>query len=206
MLRLGDMTVLERPPAKLLKALAVIADGLHQGFDLQPRIQPGKSKESCVLCALTVRDFLRKVGFERARVAPVFTGMWAWDGDKPLHSLGMGEPDDTQRREGHWPGHMVVVAAGYVIDTTLYGAVRPAWPQLTPMMAVPTGTSQHRWKGLRLIAGASLEDSDRPGYAFDVFWFDNPSNTSWHAGPDCERARRMPVVEAMAARFGVWEG
>jgi hypothetical protein len=36
----GDMLVIDAPPPKLLKALGVIAAGLHQSFAKQPEIAP----------------------------------------------------------------------------------------------------------------------------------------------------------------------
>ena len=50
-MQLGEMQVIGSPPAKLGKALAVIADTLHPAFAHDPRITPGISKESCVLCS-----------------------------------------------------------------------------------------------------------------------------------------------------------
>ena len=50
-MQLGEMQVIGSPPAKLAKALAVIADTLHPAFAHDPRITPGISKESCVLCS-----------------------------------------------------------------------------------------------------------------------------------------------------------
>jgi hypothetical protein len=74
-IRLGDMMVMGRPPRELLKALATIAGTLHPAFDSHPRIAPGKSKESCVLCSLAVRDFFNNIGFDDAAVRPVFVVM-----------------------------------------------------------------------------------------------------------------------------------
>src|SRR5262252_7800728 len=128
--RLGDMMVVGNPPAKLWKALAVIADALHPSFELEPRIAPGISKSSCVICALTVRDFLRAIGFDMARVAPVCAVMWASENGKQLHSLGIGHPDDDSAFADRWSGHLVVVIGAFLIDATLYGAQRPQWPDL----------------------------------------------------------------------------
>ena len=50
-MQLGDMQVIGSPPAKLAKALAVIADTPHPAFAHDPRITPGIWKESCVLCS-----------------------------------------------------------------------------------------------------------------------------------------------------------
>lgn len=202
---LGDMLVIGEPPPKLWKALAVIAAELHPGFAAQPRFKPGASRESCVLCSLAVRDFLRAVGFVRAEVLPVCTVMWATEGGKDLHSLGMGHPDNWRAGvdRDKWPGHMVVSVLDHLIDTTLYNANRPVWPQLPGMIAAQRcERARAHWMGLDLIAGIALDDSDRPSYQFTVSWFDTPCRTNWRAGPDCERERRKSVVAAMVARFG----
>lgn len=201
-MQLGDMLVIGEPPARLLRPLAVIADGLHRGFELQPNIRPGISKESCVLCALTVRDVLREAGFERARVAPVATIMWATENGKELHSLGIGDPDDQRSAPAdRWVGHLVVVAAGYLIDATLYRAIRPAWSDMSPMIALPLNPkrSHRRIRMLDVLAGGVFTDDERPGYEFHVVWLDNPTNKGWLAGPDRESARRAGVVDALLA-------
>src|SRR5688572_10816402 len=69
-MQLGDMEVGGQPPAKLVKALATIASGLHPAFDALPWIAPGKSKNSCVLTSLAIREFLFRIGYGDARVVP----------------------------------------------------------------------------------------------------------------------------------------
>ena len=56
-----------------------------------------------------------------------------------------------------------------------------------------------------MVVSDSDDDLTR-AYMCTVGWYDNPTNTSWRAGPDCERARRLPVVQAMFERFGKWSG
>jgi hypothetical protein len=166
-----------------------------------------KSKESCVLCSLTVRDFLRRVGFD-ANVRSVATIMRATQDDKELHSLGIGSPEDPRvAPEGYWTGHMVVLVDRYLIDTTLYRARRPAWPDLAGMMALPIAAPQERGQlyGLDVITGATIGGDD--GYQFDIAWLDYRKNRSWRRGPDArDRGRREPVVRRMIERFGVWQG
>jgi hypothetical protein len=207
-IRLGDMMVVGDPPAKLWKALAVIADALHPGFDLHPEIVPGKSKESCVLCSLTVRVFLRAIGIE-AKVAPVTVIMWADQNGRRLHSLGIGHSENQRLPDdGYWSGHLVVTAEGFVIDTTLYSARREQWPDLADMVALPINRSaddESKIFGLDQLAGATIADDER-GYSFNIGWLDNPKNKRWREGPDArDRARRLPVVRHLIKRFGKWE-
>jgi len=75
---LGDLVVVEPGSAKFTKALAAIASALHPAFDALLPV-PGKSKESCVLCSVTVRDFLWRVGFKDARVTTCYLALVAHD-------------------------------------------------------------------------------------------------------------------------------
>lgn len=202
---IGDFYVVGKLPPKLLKALAVIALELHPGFDRTAGLEPGKSKRSCILASLAVRDFLIRVGFPDAEARPVLLVMAASQDGKQLHSLGMGHPD--ARGDG-WNGHLVVTSASAraLIDTTLYDCRRPAWPHLAPMIATRLGRRiTYQFDGLPAIAGLERNEPDR-GYDFHIAWMDNPANVGWRYAPDCKLSRRSKVVETMVQRFGAWEG
>jgi hypothetical protein len=215
---LGDMTVCPgHYPAKLLKALAVIADRLHAEYGKQPWIaNPDKSKESCVLASLAVRDFLRGIGFD-AEVRSVCAIMKAVDAcGRELHSAGVGASNKVYARrypdrelDGHWNGHLVAVLphAKVLIDTTLYPIVdRPAWSDLvTGMMALPVHVPQsdERLFGMRVITGSSNTADD--GREFSIAWLDRPENVSWRRkGHDADRWRRKAVVDTLIAAFA-WD-
>jgi hypothetical protein len=206
-IQLGDMTVIGTPPAKLLKAIAVISEMLHPSFNANPNIKPDHSKRSCVLCSLTVRDFLQAIGFADASVASVSVVMFASRGSKPLHSIGIGVPIDNRKIDGQWCGHMVATVAGWVIDTTLYQAKRPQWPDLTGQIAVPLyppGAAVVRMFDWPMITGFQLTKDD--GYQFLTAWCDRKDNNTWHRGPDAvDIERRRPSVDAMVACFGPWD-
>ncbi|RWQ38634.1 MAG: hypothetical protein E5Y88_13570 [Mesorhizobium sp.] len=213
---LADMLVHGEPPTKFLKALAVIADRLHPLYDAEPWIAPGKSKESCVLSSLAVRDFLWKIGFKDAEVRPVVMVMQALDGDgKQIHSLRCGDPDmEVVRRQlvpgGGWPGHMVVAvpSIGYMIDATLYQARRTQWENLPGMVAnVIYGDAdvQDRIFGLPLLGG--MEERQDDGSTFECAWLDQPVNRLWReAGDASQRDHRANVVKQLVAAFGRWTG
>ncbi len=211
-IQLGDMTVLGDMPAKLLKALAVIADTLHPAFALQPWIaNDDKSKESCVLCSLTARDFLRKIGFADARVRPVVTVMRATRQGQELHSLGIGVPGTPHGWPLEWNGHAVIhiPSASALVDTTLYRAKRPQWPDLPGMLAINTTDYARRdtkvW-GLDVVVGAEIRDTDDPDYLYELVYLDNPTNTGWRRGPDArDKWKRRDVLAALRARFGTWQ-
>jgi hypothetical protein len=204
---LGDLYVIEPyPPAKMLKALAVIADTLHPAFDMRPDIKPFYSRRGCVISSLTVRDFLLRIGFD-AIARPVATVIWAEREGKLMHSLAIGAPHDKRGIEGNWKGHMVVTVetdvGEFLIDTTLYPVRRPQWRDLPGMIALPLSSERVRsliWWRLEMIASASYGDDVLIG------WFDNPRNKSWAYGPDGrDPFRRAPVTAALVEKFGVWK-
>lgn len=208
------MTVLGDVPPKLLKALAVIADTLHAEFARVPNIEhPDKSKESCVLSSLAVRDFLRAVGFVNAGVRPVAVVMRAFTGDTPLHSLGIGLPGTPRDDDRRWCGHLVAWVPGsrVLIDTTLYQAIRPQWPDCPRMLALACQDDEDKQPvpgfDLPMLTAISLTDSEQSGYAFEACYLDDRRNTSWRQGPDARnRDLRRPVIKAMRSKFGVWHG
>jgi hypothetical protein len=208
-IQLGDMVVLGSMPAKLLKALAVIADTLHPAFALQPWIADAdKSKESCVLCSLTVHEFLIGLGFADALVRPVVTIMRATRNGQEVHSLGIGVPG-VPHDDGRWNGHAVVCipSASALFDTTLYGANRPQWPDLPGMLAMNTTGYTRRDKvwGLDVVVGAEIRDRTDPDYLYQLVYLDNPKNNAWRSGPDArDRWKRAAVVAALRERFGTW--
>ena len=211
---LGDMHVVGRPPAKLVKALAVIANGLHPAFDRETwGIAPGFSKQSCVLCSLAVRDFLWKIGFKDAQAAPVYFAVRAFRDDELVHSLGVGDHNaigmtapgpDTDAR---WNGHMAVKVAGFLIDPTLYQVHRKQWDGIPGMMALELETSDQldRPYGLRPAAGAILTMVD--GTRVEMMWLDQPLNRRWResSGGDTERSRRRGVIAGLVKAFGKWQ-
>jgi hypothetical protein len=205
-IELGDMAILAPPPAKLAKALAVVAKYLHPEFARQPWIaNADKSKESCVLSSLAVRDFLRAIGYRDARVRPVAFIVRAERNGAEIHSAGIGVPEggDDRHEHGQWNGHLVatIPSLGWLIDTTLYQIKRPAWPDLPGMVALPVGRkAPAAVYGLREITGASMvEPADN--YRCDLLWLANPRNTRYREGGDAEPYRREPVVAAMVKQF-----
>lgn len=201
MIPLDDMQVFvveQPPPAKLVKALAVIAANLHPLF----AVEGLASKTQCILCALAVRDFLQDIGFRDARVLSVAVILKVIRNDRQLHSLGIGVPDNPQKIPNKWNGHLVTVLpkSRWLIDTTLYQAQRPQWDELAGMVAAPMLSTALR-KPMHMIAGLMIEDGQR---RVSGAWFSRPSNGGWINAPDTINARRAPVVAGLASAFGGW--
>lgn len=212
-LELGELTVIGMPPPKLLKALAVIAANLHQFYSVIPRVKPGHSLTACILSSLTVRDFLFRIGFRDAEVAPCMFAIRAFRDGQQLHSLGIGDPDPREhskigKQSRGWPGHLVVKMPKHewLIDTTLFQARRPQWPDLPGMLAVPLVESRdpaHLYYEMFPLSGVVGETDD--GSQVDILWLDQPKNKWWRASPDGrDRRRREAVVDGLVTAFGEW--
>ena len=203
---LGDMTVVDRWPAKMMKALAVCAAHLHPTYDaVDDEVIPGISKEACLFSSLSVRDFLVAIGFEGATVRGCALLMRAQDNDgNELHSLGIGVPGEANV-PGKFNGHAVVVVPqlSLLIDTTTYQAIRPAWGgALTGMIACRYGEPA---EGLlwdrHPFAGYDVELPDR---LFSIIWLDRPE-LRWKKQTDFVRTpRRRAVTRALVEAFGTW--
>lgn len=206
--RTNGMQIIGNPPPKLARALAVIDSTLHNSFDLRGDMDIGKSKDSCVLCALTVRDFLRALDMP-ARVTPVTLVMWANEHGEQLHSLGVGTPHDRQVIPGRWNGHLVTTVNRWLIDCVLYQSQRPQWEGLSGMMALQLLPRVNRptlpiYPNHPVIAGMAARDNDpgRETYEFAMAWLDRPENQSWREGPDArDAARRAGVVQHLLDEF-----
>jgi len=187
--------------SRMASALSAVATTLHPEFD--KIVVPGKSKESCVLCSLAVRDFLWRAGWKDATCTTVYMMIVASDpAGKEIWSLGVGDHvgiptvdpapvEDAMR----WNGHMVVEvpSAGIIIDTTMYPARRAYWPHLPGMVAAQIDNNGPVSYGLKPVAGLASDDDKG---SVRVVWLRQP-NKRWQGAPDAVRARRAPVVKAL---------
>jgi hypothetical protein len=198
-MRIGDMQIVEAggslPPVRLLKRMAVVATCLHAEYakPIHNLSHPDKSKESCILSSLTVRDYLRRSGFERASVASVMLVIDAEQDGEQINSLGLGHPAAIGTG---WSGHLVVVVNGWIIDTTMYPAIRPAWSHLPGMVAAPVRRDGSGREGMRTMSSVSQTVG---GYRLTLTWLENPSNVGWINAPDATRERRLGAVSALLA-------
>lgn len=205
---LEDIAIIGTPPRALGAAFSVIAD-IHEAFaDHAPGLIPGISKRSCVMASLTVRDFLRMAGFE-AEVRPCMFMAEAWDiHGEVTHTLGVGTPDwregKIKRRRmsevDGWHGHLVCITGEWLVDTTLFQARRPTWPNLPGMFAMPINPSPKVYRGMDALA--TLHATETNGDSLRVTWLDQRRNRYWQTVPDAAFARRAPVVRQMLARLG----
>jgi len=213
-LRIGPLAYIgdQKLPGKLAKAVAVVTT-IHDEYAVQPWIaHPNKSKESCVLCALTVRDFLQRIGFKDAQVRSVTVIIKARKGGEEIHSLGVGTPQDREVIPGKWAGHLVTTVGGFLIDTTLAPWKRPAWPDLPEMIVMQMFEEMNHRPALppgQLWPIAAVRADEDDGTEIEFVYLDRPENQSWKdrtRGGDSDKARRRAVTDALVKRFGPWRG
>lgn len=197
-----DLRIAGTPPPKLGAALVVVGATLHEAFAAQPNLKPEVSLRSCIMASLAVRDFMRRIGF-RADVEPCLCYIEAYTIlGECLHTLGIGSENDRPKvnRTG-WAGHLVCVADGWLIDTTLYPArKRPMW-ELPGMIATPINVEGTRsafgYSGMASLAAVDDED----GSYTRIRWLHQPRNKLWRHAPDVEPWRRTPVINRMFDEF-----
>jgi hypothetical protein len=207
-LQLGDMLVVGNFPAKMIKALAVIADRLHPAYDALPdRKKDGNSKESCLFSSLVVRDFLVGIGYKDATVKPCTLVMRADRNGAEVHSLGIGIPGDRDNPE-KYNGHAAVVvpSVDILIDVTLYQAIREQWQgAISGMMALGYEPhSDRRLRELKQIAGMGFT-AVADDLAFQIAWGDRP-DINWRRQPDMtdphSLRRRRQIAKLLQEAFG----
>lgn len=208
---LGDMTVAGEPdqlPARMWKALAVIADRLHPVYDelLRPEgFAPGVGHDKCLFMSLAVRDFLVQIGFKDATVRGCALYIRADDhGGKELWSLGLGVPG-LPDRDDKFNGHAVVTVPSLklLIDTTMYQALRPHWlDSITGMAALRYHEPWHNQMIQQRPTIAAFEVA-HPDRTVMVAWLDRPE-LPWRKAEDyrIRHARRIAVTKALRAAFG----
>jgi hypothetical protein len=200
------MTVIGLWPPKMIKALAAIASGVHDGYDIQPDTTDGGSKETCLFTSLAVRDFLVEIGFRDAVISTCCCVLSAASGDgKQIWSVGIGMPD--QEPIPHkFNGHAVVTlpSLGLLIDTTLYPAVRTYWRDvMRGMMALP----YHKPHSIKVydrhpFARADVEITT--GRTLTMIWCDRPE-IKWRRSIDAARNKRRRVMtKYLVSTFGEW--
>jgi hypothetical protein len=206
---LGDLEVIGEWPAKMVKALAVIACHAHQAYDACSGFPPGASHDKCLFMSLAVRDFLVTIGYRDATVRGCALYVFADDKEgNQLWSVGVGLPDQLPI-EGKFNGHAVVwvPSINLLIDTTVYQAHRPKYFGAMPgMIAVAPSEPQHGGiRSLYRLPVICSVASSEPDREVCVTWLDRPE-LPWRKSEDfrVRNARRIAVTRALVAAFGEW--
>jgi len=209
--QLGDMVVIGQYSPKMRQALEVIAERLHAAYDELPDIKKiGNSKGSCLFTALTVRDFLHRIGFADAAARAGRLDVLATQAGELQKWITAGDPDEDWRQGSY---HIVVEvpSEGIVIDPTLYQANRPQWHDWLPgMLALPLDRSDRvlsvskpisRKVAVSQLASLSSEADD---LRFEAVWSDRP-DVNWRLLIDAKdkpsKVRRGRVAIALQQAF-----
>jgi hypothetical protein len=200
----GALTVLGEPDIALRRALAVIGRHLHRSFFEDAGLLPRQSFGCCILCAVTVRDFLQRAGIP-ARVRSI-TALMRLDGPTgSLHSLGIGVPGQVSDTEGgRWAGHTVVEARGFLIDPALAQFRREIWSWLPDIVAFPRSSDGTRTFGLPMLGAWHYEPRGAVPTVFNCVYLDNPRNDAWQTAPDASATNadlREPVIARLIAAY-----
>jgi hypothetical protein len=210
-----EPAIVEKQP-KLVKAAAALAH-IHDLYDQTRRLKdPGRSKVSCILCALTCQDFLRRIGFTDAQVMPVYTLVRAYRDEVDVWSVGVGDHSEVAKHlVGHpvpkgpgWNGHLVTVvpSANAFLDLTAFQLQRAEWWPSLPGMFVAAidgpDIATEPFPGMRTLGCVSGMEDD--GTKVIAAWLMQPWNRSWKQAPDAHREQRRDVVAALAELFGKW--
>lgn len=155
----------------------------------------------CIASALTVRDFLRSLGFS-ADVKSVVLSQTLTEPSGQVHEILVGGralvgPDvkPTNGQVG-WDGHLICILAKerLLIDPTFYQARRDWCSWIPDVVAVPL-LSGAWMNGLEILGGY-----ERHG-GYRALWAWNPSNTRWCSAPAASDAFRAPFLKSLKREF-----
>jgi hypothetical protein len=149
------------------------------------------SGNHCILASMTVRDFLRQIGF-KAEVKSVELAIeaTAFESNMPLYTLGVGcNKLWNQPYTGKdWDGHLVVATPGYIIDMTYYQMRRLAWQWIEDVAIVPRNdklASVQMDNGQTLPVIAQIEEEvEEHNYKYTAKWLSYSNNKGWLTAPD----------------------
>jgi len=164
-----------------------------------------KGGGACIPAALTVRDFLRELGFNAHAVPVALRLSTATPGQMP-RELMVGSRDLIGESPGPgWDGHLVVTCRGVLIDPS-FGQCRRAWWSFIPDVAVvgminrsfrPLVTSE---SGKTYPVIASVKNND-DGAEFEAVWVTTPKNTEWKTTNAAKPERWRPMVDDLLAEY-----
>ena len=163
----------------------------------------------CIRASLTVRDFLRRLGYA-ADVRSVALQVTATVDELHLHTIGIGLNklwgDPYRGRD--WDGHLVVVTPGWLIDPTFYATRREAWSWV-PSVALVRRRTLDRSIGIetehRLLPAVAMaekmQETPQGLYRWRAIWAATSSNQKWRHAPEALPQPRRRDIEAMLATY-----
>lgn len=152
--KLGEMVVVGTIPARLVAPLEFLGNNLHSTLDDGKGRHAGWSRVACIATSLIVRDFLTALHI-RADVRSVAAYAFATLNGTKYPERALGAPSD-RIEPNQWQGHIVVVAEGVLIDTTLRGLDTPGVSSLPRMIALPATPTQRHFEVAEFQVKATL--------------------------------------------------
>lgn len=176
--------------------------------------KPGRG--SCVLIAHIVRDVLHRFGYLDAACLPCVVEAYNalaseyLEKSKALppheqtklaheykqrggHILIVGDPNDSDG-DGGWPGHLVCVVAGHLLDLTMGQFSRPQKQLELGPVAVPL-MQPGPWPELSRVTALGRPDGAT------VTWYATPSNQRYQTGRAAQPETRALVVDLLERRI-----
>lgn len=171
------MLIVGTPPREFAAALSALSK-IPEIAALHPACAKGV-KITCIQSSLIGASLLRHAGFDGSKAVPVRLVFQTMDKERRsfVDQRVVGTNDGFPLApKGEWNGHMVIVAAGYLIDLTLsqFSNSSVSYP---PMLALPLLPP-----GQKPIAGLTQLARVRAGgenVSFDLGWLHAPKNTQW---------------------------
>lgn len=205
-------------PVRLRLAVDILAATLRPAINAIHGVDPlGLGR--CIMVSLAARDLLRAVGYAQARAAPcsvvaenAAAQVWArraadcsdierarlareYRDAHGAHTVWIGQSDDPAGQIG-WPGHLVTLVDGYLVDLTLDQAARPHKHLPLVPMAVPLAAPR---EVIRAQSGDLLARMREEVCGAMVSWYAAPENTGYLGTRAALSSRRRPVVESLVA-------
>jgi hypothetical protein len=157
---------------------------------------------TCIATSLTVRDFLRSLGFSADVKSVVLSQTLTDQGGINTRELLVGGralvgPDaiPSSGKIG-WDGHLVCIMPKerLLIDATFY-QMRRDWCSWIPGVVIVPLLGGAWLNGLEVLGGY-----ERHG-GYRSLWAANPSNTKWCSAPAAGDSYRAPFVKEMRRKF-----
>lgn len=200
-MKFGDMVLPDATPAELAAALEPLALHLHAAFEAHPDTR-SESRTSCVAASYLAALFLRRRGIKCELASVAFVLRAARGGRQTLlKATGL---ETLQRPDGRgWRGHLVAIAAGHLVDLTMYQFQHEECRRLPGMLAWPIVAGLKPVLGLTPLA--RLTGSDAPGHEFAAAWLPTPKNTGWQIWLEKYGRQRAvgEVVDEIERRAGI---
>jgi hypothetical protein len=157
---------------------------------------------TCIISALTVRDFLHSVGFE-AECRPVVLSSSVVEAGGQVREVLcggralVGPEYGKQTGPVGWDGHLVVVLPEerLLVDPS-FGQFRRPWCEWLPDVAVVRMVDGPVVNGLPVIAGYRNERE-----RYHAVWALNQANRKWIDAPAARKSIRAPIVKSLKREF-----